>query len=476
MSDGLEDLLIHSSLRELGAALRRRDVLVTELVRASYERLARLGPRFNAVANLTADRALDEALRAEHELARGRERGPLHGIPYGAKDLLSARGAPTTWGAEPFRDRVIDHDATVVRKLQAAGAILVGKLAMVALAGGGSYRSPSASLQGPGRNPWNTERWTGGSSSGSGAAVAARLVPFALGSETSGSIVTPSAFCGISGLRPTYGLVSRAGAMALSWTLDKIGPMAGSAEDCGLVLSAIAGRDAADPTTVRAPARRLSRPVTSLRLGYARPDFEEHAHEGIRLALAEALQDVGRLGAELREVALAGHLPYAAITNAVISGEGSSALGYLADDGRIDQLSDKRQVAGFRAAMTELNARSYLDAMRLRTSVQTMFRELFRSVDVIVAPTRLRTAPPVDEPLDVTRVLPEERIGTTPLIQAGNAAGLPALAIPCGFGDDGLPVSLQLVGPPFSEQTLLEVASAYQAHTDWHRRVPAGVD
>jgi aspartyl-tRNA(Asn)/glutamyl-tRNA(Gln) amidotransferase subunit A len=476
MSDGVEGLLIQSTIGELSTALRRRDVLVTELVRASFERLQRLGPRFNAVANLTRERALDEALRAERELARGRVRGPLHGIPYGAKDLLSARGAPTTWGAEPFRDQVIDHDATVVRKLQAAGAILVGKLAMVALAGGGSYRIPSASLQGPGRNPWNTDRWTGGSSSGSGAAVAARLVPFALGSETSGSIVTPSAFCGVNGLRPTYGLVSRAGAMALSWTLDKIGPMATSAEDCGLVLAAIAGRDAADPTTVRAPAASLARPVASLRLGFARPDFEEHAHESVRIAVAEALQDVRRLDAELREIGLAEHLPYAAITNVVISAEASSALGFLSDDGRIDQLSDKRQVAGFRAAMKEVNARSYLDAMRLRTSVQSMFRELFRTVDVIVAPTRLQTAPPVDQPLDATRVLPEERIGTTPLIQAGNAAGLPALAIPCGFGDDGLPVGLQLVGPPFSEPTLVAVASAYQAITDWHRRVPPGVE
>src|SRR5437667_4564759 len=194
------------------------------------------------------ERALDEARRADRALAK-KDGGPLTGVPYGAKDLLAARGAPTTWGAPPYRDQIFGQDATVVAKLKKSGAVLAAKLAMVELAGGGGYRYPSASLQGPGRNPWNTERWSGGSSSGSGAAVGAGLVPFAIGSETSGSIGTPSAYCGVTGLRPTYGLVSRKGAMALSWTLDKLGPMARTAYDSAAVLAAIAGADAGARTS-----------------------------------------------------------------------------------------------------------------------------------------------------------------------------------------------------------------------------------
>src|SRR5205823_6970158 len=191
-----------------------------------------------------------QARAADREIKAGRYRGPLHGVPYGAKDLLATRGIPTTWGAEPYKDQVFDYDATIVRKLREAGAILVAKLAMVELAGAFGYNNADASFSGPCRNPWNTDYWAGGSSSGPGSAVAAALVPFAIGSETSGSIITPCAYCGVSGLRPTYGRVSRHGAMALSWTLDKLGPMCRTAEDCALVLSAIAGRDPLDASTV----------------------------------------------------------------------------------------------------------------------------------------------------------------------------------------------------------------------------------
>jgi len=215
---------------ELAAALRKRRISAVELARASLDLLGTLGPKYNAIAALTPERALDEAKRADVAIAK-KQGGPLTGIPYGAKDLLAARGAPTTWGAPPYRDQIIGEDATVVAKLKKSGAVLAAKLAMVELAGGGGYRYPSASLQGPGRNPWNTEHWSGGSSSGSGAAVGAGLVPFAIGSETSGSIGSPSAYCGVTGLRPTYGLVSRKGAMALSWTLDKLGPMARSHDE-----------------------------------------------------------------------------------------------------------------------------------------------------------------------------------------------------------------------------------------------------
>jgi len=235
----------------------------------------------------------------DRALARGSTHSLLTGIPYGAKDLLAAAGAPTTWGAPPYRDQVIDRDATAVRKLGRAGAVLAAKLSMVELAGGGGYRYPNASLQGPGRNPWDPERWSGGSSSGSGAAVGTGAVSFALGSETSGSIGTPAAFCGVTGLRPTYGLVSRAGAMALSWTLDKIGPMARTAADCGLVLEAISGRDAGDPTLSGRRHRPLngraaSAAVRRVRVGIAEEDLE-HAAPEARRALQRGLADLHRI-------------------------------------------------------------------------------------------------------------------------------------------------------------------------------------
>src|SRR5450755_261580 len=234
-------------LSELNASLKAKEFSAEDLARAVSERLQQLGPRYNALALPLHQEALRQAKDVDKDLKRERYRGPQQGIPYGVKDLLAFAGQPTTWGAKPYAGQVFDYNATVIEKLSAVGAVLAGKLSMVELAGGGGYRFPSASLTGPGLNPWDRTRWSGGSSSGSAAAVAAGLVPFAIGSETSGSILTPSAYCGITGLRPTYGLVSRRGAMALSWTLDKLGPMCRTAEDCAHVLQVISGNDFQDP-------------------------------------------------------------------------------------------------------------------------------------------------------------------------------------------------------------------------------------
>ena len=239
--------LFFSSIPELNAKLRAREVSAEELARAFGERLAKLGPRYNALALDLSREAVRRAKEVDGEIKRTRFRGPLQGIPYGAKDLLAFAGRPTTCGAPPYATQVFPHSAAVIQKLDRTGAVLAGKLAMVELAGGGGYRTAGASLTGPGLNPWDRARWSGGSSSGSAAAVAVGLVPFSLGSETYGSIVTPAAFCGVTALRPTYGLVSRYGAMALSWTLDRIGPFCRSAEDCGLVLQEISGGDSRDP-------------------------------------------------------------------------------------------------------------------------------------------------------------------------------------------------------------------------------------
>jgi len=242
--------VVFMPIRELSELIRTRQISPVDLTEIFLSRLEELGSKYNAVVTITRERAINQAHRAEKEIKLGHYRGPLHGIPYGVKDLLATSGGiPTTWGAAPFKNQTFDYDATIIKKLEDAGAILSAKLAMIELAGGMGYRQPKASFTGPPRNPWNPNTWTGGSSSGSGATVSAGLVPFAIGSETWGSILSPANNCGIAGLRPTYGRVSRHGAMALSWTLDKLGPLCLTAADCGLVLEAIAGFDLYDPTT-----------------------------------------------------------------------------------------------------------------------------------------------------------------------------------------------------------------------------------
>jgi aspartyl-tRNA(Asn)/glutamyl-tRNA(Gln) amidotransferase subunit A len=444
------------------------------------------GPRYNAVATVMRERALDEARRADRKSTAARS--ALHGVPYGAKDLVAARGAPTTWGAPPYRDQRFDEDATVVTKLRRAGAVLAAKLAMVELAGGGGYRYPSASLQGPGRNPWNPTRWSGGSSSGSGAAVAAGLVPWAIGSETSGSIGTPAAFCGVTGIRPTYGLVSRHGAMALSWTLDKLGPMARTADDCGLALAAMSGPDPADPTVsgkrfVALSGRAAASAVRSARLGFAEEDLG-HATPEARRALERGLAELRRIVPRATRAVLPADLPYGAMVGTVFGAEGATIFGELIDSGRVDELVDKRQAAGLKRG-TEIRARDYLQAQRLRTLLIERFRALFTEVDVLVAPARTSTAPPIDAALDnrppgagsiAATPAPDAPTsigpGNTALIPAGNLAGLPAVFFPCGFGTDGLPVGLQLVGPPWSEPLLVAIVAAYQRETTHHLKRP----
>jgi len=359
--------------------------------------------------------------------------------------------------------------------------VLAAKLAMVELAGGGGYRYPSASLQGPGRNPWNTDRWSGGSSSGSAAAVAGGIVPFALGSETSGSIGTPSAYCGVTGLRPTYGLVSRHGAMALSWTLDKIGPMARTADDCSLVLEAIAGPDANDATSsgkryapLTAAAARTA--IRKVRVAYAEEDIAEHASPEARAALEKGVSEFKRLARNFVRATLPTDLPFGPMVGTVYGAEGATIFAELIESDRFEQLVDARQKAGLRAAL-DIRARDYLQAMRLRVKVIEGFRAIFNDADVILTAGRTITATPITQPLDqpvTTASNPPQtkRPGNIGLIPAGNLAGVPAIFFPCGFATDGLPVGLQLVGPPFSEPLLLALASAYQRETKHHLRTP----
>jgi len=272
--------VIFTPVRELAALVGAREISPVELTEQFLERLERLGPKYNCVVTVMRQHALTQARRAEGEIAAGHYRGPLHGIPYGAKDLLATAGAPTTWGAAPYKAQHFDFDATVIRRLEEAGAVLVAKLAMIELAGGMGYRQPTASFTGPCVNPWDANAWTGGSSSGSGAAVCSGLVPFAIGSETWGSILSPAGYCGLAGLRPTYGRVSRHGAMALCWSLDKLGPLAQTADDCGLVLDAVAGADPKDPTASARPYRYETMDDKRFRFGLI-PNVTEGSEEAV---------------------------------------------------------------------------------------------------------------------------------------------------------------------------------------------------
>ncbi len=468
------DDIFFGSISEIGAALHKKEFSAVELTHAFCDRLEKLGPHYNALALSMRDTALRKAKDVDRDFKLDRVRSPLQGIPYGAKDLLAAKGKPTAWGAKPFAGQVFKEDAQVIELLDKAGAILIGKLSMVELAGGGGYRFPSASITGPGLNPWDRTRWSGGSSSGPGSATAAGLVTFSIGSETSGSILTPSAYCGITGLRPTYGLVSRRGAMALSWTLDKIGPMCRSAEDCALVLSVIAGVDYLDPGSAGKSfhyAPLSVRKPDEITIGYAPIDFEESAEASTRGGLQEALKVVKSLGMSIQEVEIP-DFPYAALTSTIIGVEAASIFEELIRSGKVDELADHRQAQGLKAGL-EIPANEYLRAMRVRALVQQAFRDLFLNVDFLLAPTRLTTASKISDRLDggTPPATPPKSRGLSGIIPAGNLAGLPAISLPCGFAA-GLPIAISLVGRPFYENQLIAVGKAFQSHTDWHRRRP----
>jgi Asp-tRNA(Asn)/Glu-tRNA(Gln) amidotransferase A subunit family amidase len=471
-----ESNIAFAGVAELSVALRNRQISSLELTKIFQERLEKLGPQYNALACSFGKKAHSAAKDADDSIKSERLRSPLGGIPYAVKDLLAAAKFPTTWGAKPFSDQTFDFDATVVTRLSKAKSVLIGKLAMVELAGGGGYSSASASLQGPGLNPWNKSYWSGGSSSGSGIAVAAGLVPFALGSETSGSILTPASYCGVSGLRPTYGLVSRYGAMTLSWTLDKIGVLARSAEDCGLVLREIAGRDDADPASARKSfyyTANYYRSVRDLKVGYAEIDFAEWPDEVLRPTYANTLAAVKSIGSQMIGMQLP-DFPYDAVIGAIIDSEAASVFEQFIRSGRVDQLADQSQIDGLKAALT-YSAVDYLKAMRVRTQIQAAFRQVFAQVDLLIAPTHFSPPDRSDRSFDENEPKrpPQKGIGAG-LVQAGNLCGLPAMSIPCGFAD-GLPTGLHIVAPVFQENLMISFAKEFQNRTDFHKRRPPEV-
>ena len=436
-----EDLAF-SSVAELSALIRTRQISAEESTRFYLDRLKKYGPKLHCVVTLTEERAIEDAKSADAELRAGKWRGPLHGIPYAAKDLLDTKGIRTTWGVSLYTNRVPSADAAVVRKLREAGAVLVAKTSLGELAMGDVWYG------GLTRNPWNPEKGSSGSSAGSGSTVAAGLVPFAIGSETLGSIVSPSTVCGVTGLRPTFGRVSRAGAMTLCWTLDKLGPMARSAEDCALVLDAIRGADADDPTTVDAAFRFTEKKdVKKLRVGYVKSDFEKK--EGNQTNDVATLDALRKLGIELREVewpkVQQGPLWLTLFT------EAATAFDELTRSNQDDQLVQQESGSwpnSFRAARF-IPAVEYIQAMRLRHRLVEEMAKLFSEVDVIVAPT-----------------------WGGPQMLFSNMAGYPSIAAPNGNKTGGSPAAICFVGKLFGEADLVRLATAYQNATAFHKQRP----
>src|SRR5450759_4886613 len=440
------------SVAEVSRKLKAREISPVALATGTLDRLEGPGPKFGAVVTITRDRALAEAKAAERELAAGKWRGPLHGVPYGVKDLLATKGIPTTWGAEPYRNQVFDEDATVVTKLREAGAVLIGKLAMVELAGGMGYNNADASFTGPGRTPWNTDFWSGGSSS-----------------ETSGSIVTPAAFSGVSGLRPTYGRVSRHGAMALCWTLDKLGPMCRTAEDCGLVMAAIAGKDPLDASSLARPFRpeAAGAKPRRFRIGVIKGSTEK-VQPAVRKNFEDALKVLEGFSEIVPDVAFP-EFPYGPAVGTIVSAEGASAFRDLVESGRSKELRvPNDRWGGYAASMTL--AVDYIQAMRLRAPIRKGLDALYAKFDALVSPTRASVSYPIGPDFD--KVYPGISGGRS-VIGAGNLAGQPALSVLNGFGEHGLPTAFQFTGRAFLDETLVSLGMAYQARTEWHRKRPS---
>jgi Asp-tRNA(Asn)/Glu-tRNA(Gln) amidotransferase A subunit family amidase len=434
----IEDLA-YWPVTQLAELLRRKKITSIDLTKMYLARLKQHSPKLFCAVSLTESLALDQAARADQEIRRGKYKGPLHGVPYGAKDLFAAKGFKTTWGAEPYKEQSFDYNATVIDKLEKAGAVLVAKLSMGALALGEIW------FGGRTRNPWNLEQSSSGSSAGSASATAAGLVAFSLGTETLGSIVSPSTRCGVTGLRPTFGRVSRAGAMALTWTMDKIGPICRTAEDCMIVLQAIQGEDGKDLTVRNAPlAWNPAAPLKALKVGVVQAEFDRWPERGKPIHQAALKQ----LGVELHPVKLPDFPAQSLLI--ILDAEAAAAFDDLTRDGGVDKLTMQRPSDWpntFRTARA-IPAVEYIRAMRARTLLMREFDKLMTEWDVLVSTNQGAS-------LTIT-----------------NLTGHPQIAAPCGLVNGNDPISLVLTGRLYEEGTIARVAKAFQDATDWNRRQP----
>jgi Asp-tRNA(Asn)/Glu-tRNA(Gln) amidotransferase A subunit family amidase len=438
-------LLAFYSVAELSSMLRSRRLTSVELTRLYLERLKKYGDTLHCVVSITEELALQQARKADMELSAGFWRGPLHGIPYGVKDLLAVEGYKTTWGAGPFKDQIRAETATVVQKLEKAGAVLVAKLSMGALAWGDVW------FEGKTRNPWNLEMGSSGSSAGSASATAAGLVGFSIGTETWGSIVSPATRCGVSGLRPTYGRVSRAGAMALSWSMDKIGPICRTAEDCAMVFEVIRGTDGLDQTVIDAPFNYYSEvDLSQLKIGYFKSYFDQAGNgQAYNRKVLEVLEE---LGANLEPVELKTELPVRSL-GIILSAEAAAAFDELtrsnADELLVRQIKNAWPNV-FRAARF-IPAVEYINANRIRYQLLQEMHALMKNYDVIVTPSF------AGDQLLIT-----------------NLTGHPCVVVPSHKGEDGRHSSISFLGNLFDEATILTVAKAYQEATGFEEMHPPG--
>ncbi len=436
------DDLAFYTVGELAFLIKSRKISSVELTQFFLDRLKKFGPKLECVITLTEPRALKQAQQADAELKAGRYRGLLHGIPYGIKDLFAAKGYKTTWGAMPYKEQMPDDDATVVERLTAAGAVLVAKLSMGALAWGDVW------FGGKTRNPWDTTQGSSGSSAGSAAAVAAGLVPFAIGTETWGSIVSPSTVCGTTGLRPTYGRISRAGAMALSWSMDKIGPITRSVEDCAIVFTFIYGPDGKDQTVYDLPFNyQPGINLKGLKIGYLKDDFDKQYDFKKQDSLA--LETLKSLGARLIPIKLPA-IPVSKLSF-LLSAEAAAAFDELTRSGKDDLMV--RQIKNawpniFRASRL-IPAVEYINANRIRHLLIQQMAQLMDSIDLYVAPSWE---------------------GDNLLLT--NLSGHPCVVVPNGFSEKGTPTSISFIGRLFEEGKLLAVAKKFQDNTDFHRKHP----
>lgn len=463
----LSEDILYLPVSELARRIRLRRLSPVELTESYLERSRTIGARLNAYATLTPELALKQARAAEKEIAGGKYRGPLHGIPYAAKDLLAVKDYPTTWGARPYLNQRFDYDATVITSLEKAGAVLIGKAAMIELAGGLGYRYASASASGATKNPWNEDYWTCGSSSGSAAVVGAGLAAFALGTETWGSIICPSGFVGLSGLRPTFGRVSRNGAMALAYSMDHIGPLAHSAEDCDLILKVISGHDAGDAGSLPEAAARYegaSEVKKPLRLGWISNQWKEISPDVNTTTAAARTVLEKSPSLKLATVSLP-EGPWEIAAGTIVAVEGAAAFRELIASGGVSNLNDPLgRIGGY---MNEaISAADHMTAERIRRILQKKMEAVYSEVDVLVTPTLPVTASKLDANLD------EALTFSDPIGGIGNICGLPAISVPCGFDHNGLPTGIQFVGRPLQEAQVIQAARIFQSQTDWHKRHP----
>jgi aspartyl-tRNA(Asn)/glutamyl-tRNA(Gln) amidotransferase subunit A len=462
----LSEDVIYLPVRELGKRIRSKQISPVELAESYLARSERVGPKFNAYVTVTRELALNQARAAEKEIAAGKYRGPLHGIPYAAKDLLAVKGYPTTWGAKPYANQMFDYNATVIERLNEAGAVLIGKAAMIELAGGMNYRFASASLTGPAKNPWNEGCWTCGSSSGSGAIVSAALAAFAIGTETWGSIICPSASCGISGLRPTFGRVSRYGAMALAYSLDKIGPMGRTADDCALILSTIAGYDPLDRSSLPPAEASFSFSAAEsspLKIGVLTNAWDKPEPE-IKAAFETAIAVLKQHGASISNAQLP-EGPYEAAAGLIVGVEGAAAFRSLIESGKVAELVDPLgQIGGY--LNEQLSASDYMRALQIRGVFQKKVDALFNDFDVLAAASLPIAASTLETNLETDLTFSD------PLGGIGNLCGLPALSVPCGFTSKTLPIGMQFIGRVRNDRAVVAAASLFQRNTDWHTRRP----